>query len=129
MTDEWKTKEFKAKVAGRLQAVNLQPLHLSAIDRRLQGYVGGVIGDPDAHNLFELLAVAKFLRLMNEYEFRTKRIKKFVKFYESLKFSGLKGRQQYKLTPVQYFQFASMLGFYRDDGTRLVRNAILFVPR
>ena len=129
MTDEWKTKEFKERVSGELQAVNLQPLHLSVIDKRLQGYVCGVIGDPDAHNLFELLAVAKFLRLMNEYEFRTKRIKKFVRLYESLKFSGLKGRQQYKLTPVQYFQFASMLGFYKPDGTRLVRNAILFVPR
>lgn len=80
-------------------------------------------------------------------------MKVFVALYESLKFSGINGRRSYKLTPVQYFQFASILGFYRwedigsvEDMTerkkgtkvvngrvmelrRLVREAILFVPR
>ena len=147
-------KEYKDEVAKELARVDLDSFQLDTIDQRLLKYVSGVIGDPEAHNLFELLAVKKFLRLMRSYVFRTSKVVKFVRLYESLKFSGMDGRKSYKLTPIQYFQFASMLGFYRweDVGAaegerdsegqtkkvvdgrryelrRLVREAILFVPR
>ena len=56
-------------------------------------------------------------------------MKKFIVFYESLKFSGLKGRTCYRLTPIQVFQFASILGFWRTGRKRLCREALLFVPR
>ena len=148
------SREYKEAVAEELAGVDLDSFQLDTIDSRLLKYVSGVIGDPEAHNLFELLAVKKFLRLMRSYVFRTSKVVKFVRLYESLKFSGMDGRKSYKLTPIQYFQFASMLGFYRwedvgaadgerdSEGTtkkvvdgrryelrRLVREAILFVPR
>ena len=50
---------------------------------------------------------------MDTYVFRPSKVKKFAKLYESLKFSGMDGRRCYKLTTIQYFQFASILGFYR----------------
>ena len=147
-------KEYKDEVAKELARVDLDSFQLDTIDSRLLKYVLGVIGNPEAHNLFELLAVKKFFRLMRSYVFRTSKVVKFVRLYESLKFSGMDGRKSYKLTPIQFFQFASMLGFYRwedvgeaegerdyegqtkkvVDGRRyelrrLVREAILFVPR
>ena len=151
---EVNSKEYKEDVARSLASIDLDSYQLDTIDGRLLKYVSGVVCNPDDHNLFELLAVKKFLRLMRQYVFRTSKIKKFVRLYENLKFSGMDGRKSYKLTPVQYFQFASMLGFYRwehvgtaegekDSETmtrkvvggekyelrRLVREAILFVPR
>lgn len=148
------SKEYKDAVAKELDAVDLDGYQLDTIDKRLLKYVSGVVCNPDGHNLYELLAVKKFLRLMRTYTFRASKVRKFVRLYESLKFSGMDGRRCYKLTPIQYFQFASMLGFYRwedvgsaegekdyegktqkiQDGRRyemrrLVREAILFVPR
>ena len=105
------SREYKDEVARELASVDLESYQLDTIDARLLKYVSGVVGNPDDHNMFELLAVKKFLRLMRTYVFRASKIKKFVKLYESLKFSGMDGRKCYKLTPIQFFQFASMLGF------------------
>lgn len=148
------TEAYKTGKADELQGIDLDTYQLDTIDARLYKYVAEVRNNPDAHNLYEVLAVLKFLRLMREYVFRPSKVKKFVKLYESLKFSGMDGRRCYKLTPIQYFQFASILGFFRwedvgsaegypdkegktkkiEDGRRyelrrLVREAILFVPR
>lgn len=148
------TEAYKTEKADELQGIDLDTYQLDTIDARLYKYVAEVRNNPDAHNLYEVLAVLKFLRLMREYVFRPSKVKKFVKLYESLKFSGMDGRRCYKLTPIQYFQFASILGFFRwedvgsaegypdkegktkkiEDGRRyelrrLVREAILFVPR
>lgn len=148
------TEAYKTEKADELQGIDLDTYQLDTIDARLYKYIAEVRNNPDAHNLYEVLAVLKFLRLMREYVFRPSKVKKFVKLYESLKFSGMDGRRCYKLTPIQYFQFASILGFFRwedvgsaegypdkegktkkiEDGRRyelrrLVREAILFVPR
>ena len=147
------SKEYKKEQSKGLASVDLNKYQLEKIDIRLLRYVSDVKNNPNAHNLYEILAVRKFLKLLDRYVFRTTKIRKFAKFYESLKFSGMDGRRCYKLTPVQYFQFASILGFYRweDVGEaegkeketrtrkvlngrryelrRLVREAILFVPR
>lgn len=148
-------RELKEKHTGRLNEIDLGRYQLGGIDERLEKYVKEVRDNPDDHNLYEVLAVLKFLRLMDEYTFRASKVKRFVKLYESLKFSGMDGRKCYRLTPIQYFQFASILGFYHwedvgkaegesdkqigktkkiEDGRimelrRLVREAILFVPR
>lgn len=148
------TKEYKDMRAAELSAICLDDYHLETVDARLRRYVEEVQKNPDAHNLYEILGVLKFLRLMKRYVFRASKVRKFAKLYESLKFSGMDGRRCYKLTPVQYYQFASMLGFYKwqdvgpaegmkdkerktwkiCDGRRyelrrLVRDVILFVPR
>lgn len=151
---DYTTKAYKDEKADELIGIDLETYQLDSIDARLYKYIHQVQQNPDDHNLYEILGVLKFLRLMREYVFRPSKIKKFVKLYESLKFSGMDGRRCYKLTPIQYFQFASILGFYRweDVGNaegypdkegkkekiengrryqlrRLVREAILFVPR
>ncbi len=98
-------------------------------DRRIGDYVFGVIDNPEAHNLYEILGVRRFLRMLDKYGWRPQRVKNFFRFYEALRFSGVRGRTRYKLTPVQAFQFANIYGFARDDGRRLIRTAYLFVPR
>jgi len=154
MTD-YESKEYKQAAADRLAAIDVGKYGLERIDGRLLDYVSEVRANPDGHNLYEVLAVIKFFRLMDRYVFRPSKIQKFAKMFESLKFSGLDGRRCYSLTPIQFFQFASILGFYRweragdaapgekdsqsqtrkvESGSvyelrRLVRDAILFVPR
>ena len=64
------SREYKDGVAKELAAIELDSYQLDTIDGRLLKYVSGVVGDPDNHNLFELLAVKKFLRLMRTYVFR-----------------------------------------------------------
>lgn len=148
------TKEYKQQRVDELLAIEIERFQLDAIDMRLWSYISQVRNEPEKHNLYEILAILKFLRLMDTYVFRPSKVKKFTKLYESLKFSGMDGRRCYKLTPIQYFQFASILGFYKwedvgkaegmpdeekktkkiMDGRRyelrrLVREAILFVPR
>lgn len=148
------SRAYKEERAGELAAVDLEKYQLDGVDMRLYRYVREIQTNPDGHNLYEILAVLKFLRLMGRYVFRASKVKKFSRLYESLKFSGMDGRRCYKLTPIQYFQFASMLGFYKwedvgsaegypdregktkkiQDGRRyelrrLVRDVILFVPR
>ena len=148
------TKEYKNERVQELLSVDVERYQLDSIDRRLLSYVEEVRMHSERHNLYEILAVLKFFRLMDMYVFRPSKVKKFVKLYESLKFSGMDGRRCYKLTQIQYFQFASILGFYkweeveaaegmpdteemtqkteggkRYELRRLVREAILFVPR
>lgn len=149
------TREYKDIQIENLRRVDVERYQLDTIDVRLLSYISGVRDNPEKHNLYEILAVLKFFRLMDRYVFRASKVRRFAKLYESLKFSGMDGRRCYKLTPIQYFQFASMLGFYKwadvGDATgmedeeigiskkiengrryelrRLVREAILFVPR
>ena len=131
MTDERKQIEREAKrlAIDRLCGCDLGEYLLEEIDTRLLGYFQGLVACPDAHNVYELLAAVKFLRLLETYTYDASAAINFMEFYEFLKFSGQNGRQTYKLTPVQVFQFATIMGFLKDDGTRLVRNALLFVPR
>ena len=98
-------------------------------DPRLWQYVSSNIDHPESHNLYELLAVKRFLTMLDTYGWNPKRVKKFIRFYEMTPLSGTTGRRTYKLTPVQTFQFANIFGFSDDKGRRLIRNAYLFVPR
>lgn len=136
MTEEEKEKrrELKTDVVAELQrdrniyAANYH-YALTDTDARIGDYVFGVIDNPDAHNLYEILGIKKFFKTLDKYEWKPQRVKRFFRFYESLKFSGIKGRTRYKLTPVQAFQFANIFGFARADGRRLMRTVYLFVPR
>lgn len=136
MTEEEKIRErkFKADVAEELQArrheLPTQYRHaLDNTDQRMTKYVFEIIDNPEAHNLYELLQIRRFFQMLDKYEWRKKRVKRFIKFYEVLRFSGMTGRQRYKLTPVQVFQFANIFGFVDAIGRRLIRRAYIFVPR
>ena len=121
--------QLKARTLERLQEVNVEDYTLDQTDIRLKEYVKSAISHPDDHNLYELLSILRFFRLLDAYIFKPTEVKKFIVFYENLKFSGLKGRVKYRLTPIQVFQFANILGFYRTPEKRLCRDALLFVPR
>ena len=131
MTDQERQAKRHAKemAMDMLSTVNLKAYHLSDIDKRLNVYAKSLVDHPDDHNADELLALPRFLRFLDTYEMRIDEVQRFVKFYEYLKFSGTNGRQRYKMTPVQVFQFANIMGFYTPDGHRLCRNVLLFVPR
>ncbi|WP_072066603.1 terminase large subunit domain-containing protein [Bacteroides thetaiotaomicron] len=121
--------QLKVRTLERLQEVNVEDYTLDQTDIRLKDYVKSAISHPDDHNLYELLSILRFFRLLDAYIFKPTEVKKFIVFYENLKFSGLKGRVKYRLTPIQVFQFANILGFYRTPEKRLCRDALLFVPR
>lgn len=122
--------QLKVDVVSRLRHIDVLSYGLGMADGRLNSYVGECISNPSAHNLYELLSIIRFFRFFDTYDFRANEVKKFVVFYESLKFSGTKGKTRYKLTSIQVFQFANILGFYHP-GTdkRVIREALLFVPR
>lgn len=121
--------EAKAAVSARLRAADLSVYRLHEADPRLEIYVREVCGDPDGHNLWEQLAVERTLRLVSKYGLDAGAVKRFVVFYEFLYFPGKRGPTRYKLTPVQVYQYANMYGLRDEEGRRLVREAVLFVPR
>lgn len=130
MTEEEKDRllQAKADVTAELANAPIGQYRLSEVDSRLDGYVREVAGNPDGHNLFEQLAVARFLKLCDRYGINVTEVWRFCDFYESLYFPGKTGQQRYKLTPVQYFQFTSIFAFW-VGSKRVVREAVLYVPR
>ncbi len=130
MTEEEKDRLRQAKidVSARLADVTIADYRLCEVDVRLEQYVTEVAENPAAHNLYEQLAVLRFFRMADKYGINATEVQRFFTLYENLHFPGKTGLQKYKLTPVQAFQFASIYGFW-NDGRRVVREAILFVPR
>lgn len=132
MTEEEKDRLRQAKtdVSAQLAEVlgRLGDYRLVEVDERLDCYVEEVAGNPDGHNLYEQLAVMRFLRMADKYGINATEVQRFFTLYENLYFPGKTGLQRYRLTPVQAFQFASIYGFW-NNGHRVVREAVLFVPR
>lgn len=62
MTEEEKDRLRQAKedVTGLLAGTDIDRYRLTEVDSRLDDYVREVAGDPEAHNLYEQLAVARF---------------------------------------------------------------------
>lgn len=130
MTEEERDrlKQAKVDVTEKLGKIDISEYRLSEIDPRLEKYVKDVAGVPDGHNLFEQLAVVRFLRMADKYGINATEVWRFFTLYENLHFPGKAGLQKYALTPVQTFQFASIYGFW-NNGRRVVREAVLYVPR
>lgn len=130
MTEEEKDKlrQAKADVTDLLAHTRIERYRLTDVDSRLDAYVREVAGNPDGHNLYEQLAVARFLTLCDKYGINATEVWQFADFYESLYFPGKAGQQLYELTPVQYFQFASIFAFW-VGSKRVVREVVLYVPR
>lgn len=124
-----KTRVCKAECVRRLRETDLKAYRLGQIDRRLSQYARGLIGHPERHNMYELLALERFLKMLELYTFRIDKAQEFIAFYEQLRFSGVNGRQSYRMTPIQVFQFANIMGFYTDETHRLFHDVLLFVPR
>lgn len=130
-----KWKEYKQSVAAELQAngtgyyLDKYRDALTDTDPRIGEYCCENIAHPSRHNLYELLSVRRFFDMLDKYQWNRKTVRRFIKFYQTLKFSGQHGRQSYQLTPVQTFQFANIFGFVDEYGNRLIQDAIWFVPR
>ena len=122
----------KNEVIEKIKDYEIPVEQLIKIDSRLHIYVDEVLNNPNHHNKYEILAVFRFLDFLKRDDliFNIKEIKKFIVFYEHLKFPSQKGMQSFELTPVQIFQFSNILGFYKkESGYRLCREALLFVAR
>lgn len=130
MTEEEKDRLRQAKidVSAQLADVPIADYRLCEVDTRLEQYVTEVAQHPDAHNLYEQLAVMRFFRMADKYGVNATEVQRFFTLYENLHFPGKTGLQKYALTPVQTFQFASIYGFW-NGSRRVVREAVLFVPR
>lgn len=123
-----KLRQAKADVTAWLKAAPIAEYRLAEVDTRLECYVTEVAQNPDAHNLYEQLAVRRFFCMVDKYGINVTEIRRFFTLYENLHFPGKRGLQKYALTPVQTFQFANIYGFW-NEGRRVVREAVLFVPR
>ena len=102
------------------------------IESRLAEYIMDSCDlNADHANLYELLGIRKFLRMLTTYPLNIDKVQKIYKAYEFLKFSGIQGKQQYKLTPLQTYQLAAPFLFMRskDDMRRICTEANYFVPR
>lgn len=130
MTEEERDTLLRAKmeVTHWLAEADIGRYRLREVDVRLDLYVRTVAGDPEGHNLFEQLAVRRFLVMCSRYGLNATEVWRFFVFYENLHFPGKQGLQTYRLTPVQAFQFAAIYGFWEGDR-RVVREAVLYVPR
>lgn len=130
MTEEEKDRlrQAKAEVSVLLAEMPIADYRLHEVDDRLELYVRRVASEPEAHNLYEQLAVARFFRMADKYGINATEVRRFFTLYENLHFPGKAGLQKYALTPVQTFQFASIYGFWHN-GRRVVREAVLYVPR
>lgn len=130
MTEEEKDRLARAKdeASAWLAAAPLGSWRLAEVDPRIDAYAREVASRPEAHCLWEQLAVRRFLLMADKYGINATEVWKFFTLYEHLHFPGKAGMQTYRLTPVQAFQFASIFGFWRE-GRRVVREAVLFVPR
>ncbi len=121
-------RQIKEHAIARLTHLSWDIIPADA-DRRLLTYVQNCTDLPEYHNLYELLSVVRFHAILSKYTLDTKELNRFIKCYELLKFPTDRGRKSYKLTPVQVFQFANLLAIKTNDGLRLCREALLFLPR
>lgn len=127
-TDRDRQRQAKTAAVERLAREDVSRYRLAAVDARLERYVSDVQADPEGHCLWDVLAVLRFLGHCRRYGIDVGEVRRFARFYESLYFPGKAGPTRYRLTPVQYFQFAAIYGF-REGGRRVTREACLFVPR
>ena len=115
---------------------------LQQIDQRLYEYVADCCDTMTDHaNLYELLGIRKFLRMLFTYHLDIEKVQSVYKAYEYLKFSGIKGKQQYKLTPMQTYLLAAPFLFQKEvpaeqsgdnqwvERRRICTEANYFVPR
>lgn len=135
MTEESKKRlrGLKDEVTARLAEIAASGYdgyrHALDTDERLYAYADDVCMHPDGHNLYEQLMLARFFDLVSRYEWKQKRVRNRIRFLEKIRFSGLNGRQSYRLTNSQCFIVAGIYGLSKQDGSRLIRDAYIEVPR
>ncbi len=106
------------------------------VDYRLRDYFDDCAKrvPDDHHNVYELLGAAKFLRMLDTYNFNAKKVQTVIRLREGewrregrrwrhvsggLKCPGTSGAQVYRWQPFQVFVLASVYGFYSWVDTRV----------
>lgn len=130
--DNISAEDIKKAFVERLRSAEI-PECLDDVDVRLREYIEHVrdnsVGENDVHNVDEVAACCKFIRMCNVYSFDLEHVQRFIKMYESFLFSGMKGRQRYPMTSIQVFLTAGIFLFVTEDDRRVVREAIAFIVR
>ena len=119
-------------------------LRTLAGDERLAEYIWDVAenceGEKDVHNVDEVAACCRFLRMCHVYQFDREHVRRYIKMAESLKLDSLDGKRCYRLTPSQVFVICGMHGFIDEkevelygkkqtEARKVVQESILFIPR
>ena len=126
----YKDKKSVIKVIPKyIKKLNEDIEYLNSIDDRLVTYISHNLNVPEEHNMFEILGTFRFLDFIDKYDFNVSKVKKFIRFYELLRFPSDNGLCSFELTPIQVFQFASIYGFVKPNGYQLCNDALLYVPR
>ena len=126
---------LRKRLAGKEQ-------RLREVDERLWEYfndcatrVSTEFGDPnDQHSMWELLCAAKFLRMLDTYDFNAKRVRFFMALREGkwerqgkawryvsggLKLPATIGAKVYRWQPFQVFVLSTVFGFYTWFNTEV----------
>ena len=98
-------KELKQAFVERLRdRIGKQPYILQTlanIDQRIADYIMHVVrnceGDKDVHNIDEVAACCKMMRMAAAYDINHTEVRKFIRMYEQFYFSGINGRQRYRM--------------------------------
>ena len=79
ITEEEKNtlRQAKDAVTERLRAADIASYELKKTDVRLEEYCKEVAENPQCHNLFEQLAVERFLRMVRQYGLNRAEVLKF----------------------------------------------------
>lgn len=135
--------EHKAAFARLLRQRDI-PRWLDEIDTRIGEYIRDVrdhnSGEDDTHNIDEIAACCRFLRMCRVYGFDRKHVMRYIKMAEGLAMNSMDGRRCYSLTPSQVFAIAGTHGFTQDkqvemfgntvtEQRKVVQESILFIPR
>ena len=133
-----------SETAGWSGEVLREYLGTLAGDDRLAEYIWDVAenceGEKDVHNVDEVAACCRFLRMCHVYQFDSEHVKRYIKMAESLKLDSLDGKRCYRLTPSQVFVICGMHGFIdqkevelygkkQTEDRKVVQESILFIPR
>lgn len=168
MQKEYKNMAVKVRALELLQTLAARCKEATdSIDARLTEYVEGVaLNEGDTHNLYEVLGALKLLRLLAAYTIDAMRVRRTIRLFEGewenggtyeegtggFLFSGLQGRQHYRLQPFQVAVLAAIYGPHRviagsgtahhrtnktahqrpgegEDRRRVVTDAVLFMTR
>lgn len=134
MTDKEQKKSFVVRLQTMCDQLGPVMHKLEEIDSRIPHYISDVALHSDEtvedlHNIDEVAACCRFMRMANTYNLDVQHVKEFIRMYEKFKFSGMKGRTCYSMTPIQAYMTAGIFAFIKDDGRRVVREAIIFIPR
>ena len=125
MTDE----QFGRLMAdGRIMLADLRK-RIRSIDPDLLQYCDDNMKKPSAHGKWERLAVVRFLRYFYKYSFDAAAYSRYIRFAEALPIPSDKGMCRFPLVPFQKFFIANIHGWVNADGTRVIRDALLYVPR